>query len=894
VKTVTLTVNGVQHHAVPAPDLTLLDFLRDHLHLTGTKQSCDCKGQCGACTVILNGKAVLACLRKVADLDGATVLTVEGLGTPAHPHLIQEAFVLAGAVQCGYCIPGMVMATKALLEQHPNPSLAEIKQGLARNLCRCTGYVKIIDAVRLAGRFLRGETTPAEVRARIGSSMIGESHPRPSAMIKACGTAQFTADLQFENALQIAVVRSTERHARLRWVDISVAQRMPGVVAVLTADDIKGTNRIRTLAPDQPVLCEDRVRYLGDPIVAIAAHTLPQAKAAAAQVRIEYEPLPVAMTPEEALAPGAFRIHGHAPNLCLEFPLQKGDPDKAIAESAAVVEAEFRTQMNHQAPLEPEVAAAYMEGEGDDATLVVCGRSINIHVHKNQIAEALNWDKVVYREPFVGGQFGIKLSITSEAIAAAMALHVRRPVRYLPSLAESMVMSSKRHPITSKLKLAADAQGHLTAYSLDYTANKGAYLIAHGFMSRILHMLSSAYDIPNVRAHGKLVYTNTAWGGAARGAGPPQVNFALESAMDMLADKLGMDPLEFRRLNSLTPGRSQATGTVVSEWHFREVCDAIRPHYERARREAAAFKEGPVKRGVGIAAHGFGLGYPADVAKVSLEVNPDDTITIYAAIADPGEGNDAMLTQIAAHVLGLPLERFRLYTRSTDRTVEMGPAASSRMTFMGGGALVNAAEQLKQAMQEAGSSACAGLIQAGKPLRYDGVKLNPGSPALDPVTGQGEAYLSNVFNIQMIELEVNTENGEVRVLKATSAVDAGVILHRQNFEGQMEGGMDQGVGFALREEYVHGVTCDWKTFKFPNIRQSFAMETIAVETPRSNGPLGATGIGEMTMMATAPAVINAIQDACGVRIFHLPATPEKIKALLAARNAPSKAAMASA
>jgi aldehyde oxidoreductase len=253
-----------------------------------------------------------------------------------------------------------------------------------------------------------------------------------------------------------------------------------------------------------------------------------------------------------------------------------------------------------------------------------------------------------------------------------------------------------------------------------------------------------------------------------------------------------------------------------------------------------------------------------------------------------------MLAQIAAHMLGMPLEKVRLYTRATDRTEEMGPAASSRLTFMGGGALINAVEQLQKAIKEAGTSTYAGLRKAGKPTRYDGIKKNPGNHTLDPKTGQGDAYASNVFNIQMAELEVNTETGDVRVLKMTSAVDAGPVINPQNLEGQLEGGMDQGVGYALREEYIHGKTKDWKTFKFPTIRQAFDMEILVRETPRENGALGATGIGEMTMCSTAPAVINAIKDACGVRIFNLPATPEKVKAALTAVSKETKAAGATA
>ncbi len=884
-KKVNLVINGVLRQFVVDNDRVLLDLLREDLYLTGAKQSCDRKGQCGACTVIVNGEAARSCLRKVVSLDGAEIITVEGLGTPDNPHLIQEAFVISGAIQCGYCIPGMIMVAKALLDRNPDPNPEEIKEALERNLCRCTGYVKIIDAVKLAGRFLRGEITPEEVRPGPKAGMIGVSHPRPSSMLKACGIAEFTADIHFQDAAELAVVRSIEHHALIKSIDTSEAEQMPGVIGVMTAKDIKGTNRIKFIFDDQPVLCEDKVRCLGDPILVVAAGTKAQAQSAARAVKIEYDPLPVMMTPSEALADGAVQIHAEYPNLCYGQPQIKGDAQKALAESAAVVEAEFFTQMNHQAPLEPEACVAYLEGEGEEALLVVIGRSIMIHTHMAMLQEALGWENMRYEEAYCGGQFGIKAAITSEAIAGAASLHFKRAVRYIPSLHESMLLTSKRHPFAMKVKLGANKDGKLTAYVNDFVIDNGAYQILGIVVAiRSLQMLSGCYNIPNIQALAQLVYTNNAAGGAARGAGPPQVTFALESAVDMLADKMGIDPLEFRLKNVLVPGQSVSTGAIMEQWPFQALCEDIRPHYERARKEAASFRDGPIRRGVGLACHAFGIAQPGDAAMVAVERDPDEGITIYAAAADPGEGNDSMLTQIAAHLLDLPMEKVRLVTRSTDQTTETGPAAGSRVTYMIGGALVNAIEQMKAAMTEAGVTDYEGLRTAGKPIRFIG-KKNVAEGDLDPRTGQGPTFESQVQNIQMAEVEVNTETGEVRVIKMTTAVDPGPVIHPQNLEGQLEGGMDQGVGFALREEYVPGQTKDWVTFKFPTMKTAFDMEIITPrETPRKKGTLGSTGIGEMTMVSTAPAVINAIKDACGVRIYVLPATPDKIKAALAQGN----------
>ncbi len=886
-KSIKLQVNGVQRHFVVDENRVLLDLLREDLGLTGAKQSCDRKGQCGACTVLVNGKAVLSCLTKVASLDAAQVISIEGLGTPENPHLIQEAFALAGAVQCGFCTPGMILAAKALLNVNPDPDKEAVKHALRRNLCRCTGYKKIIEAVELAGRFLRGETTPDAVRLGMGDKVLGVSHTRPSAMAKACGTAHFTADIRIQGALELAVLRSTVPHARIDSIDTSEAEKMPGVAGVLKASDIKGTKILNYLRADRPVLCIDKVRYIGDPILAVAAETRAQAEAALEKVKVVLTPLPVVDSPEASLAEGAIQVHENFPNLCYDQPQSKGDAEAALKNSAAVIEAKFKTQINHQAPLEPEAVVAYWENEeaGEDAKLVIIGRSINIHYHLGMLQEALGWDNMSYREAYSGGQFGIRIDVISDAIAGAAAIHFKRAVRYIPTLAESMLMTSKRHSFKMDVKLGADAQGNLTAYCNDILVDKGAYYsIGHVVVYRALQMLSGSYNIPNIGVTARLAYTNNPWGSAARGAGPPQANFALECAMEMLADRLGMDSLEFRLRNSLKPGQSKSTGRTVTEWPLPELLESIRPHYERAIEEAKPYRDGKIRRGVGLATGSFGIGGPGDVSVAAVELDPDGGISVFAAAADPGEGNDSMLTQLTAEFMGLPFSKVRINTRDTDYTAASGPAAGSRITYMIGSALLDALRQLRAAMQETGARTAEALSAAGKPTRYLGRKKNEDAGPLDPKTGQGPSFESQVHAVQMAELEVDTEKGAVRVLKMTTAVDAGTVINPQNLTGQLEGGLDMGVGYALREQYIAGQTRDWLTFKFPTIRNSFEMETIIRETPRPKGPMGATGVGEMCMVPTAPAVINGIKNAVGVWICDLPATPAKVLNALAAKK----------
>lgn len=876
---INLSINGRSKQVVADSDLVLLDLLRQHFHLTGAKQSCDRKGQCGACMVIVNKKAVLSCLTKVKKLKGADIISIEGLGTPGNPHLIQEAFVLSGAIQCGYCTPGMIMATKALLDKNLDPSVEEIKHALRRNLCRCTGYVKIIEAVQLAARFLRKELLPDDIRPKPTDPKMGVSHPRPTAMIKACGTASFTGDIFMPGAAEIAVVRSPHKHAIIKNIDLKATENMPGVIGTLTAKDIKGTNRLKYIVGDRPLLCEDRVRTLGDAVAVVVAKTRNQALAAVESINVEYEPLVEITSTSAALEPEAPRIHEERPNLCFTQPLKKGDADKAFLNAAVIVENHFKTQINHQAPMEPENSAAYMEGEGEDAVLVVIGRSINIHLHMAMLQTALDYENIRYEEAFSGGQFGIKLEIFTEGIAAAAALKFNRPVRYIPSLSESMLITSKRHPFDIHIKLGADAKGKIQALAMDMTVDNGAYhSIGNVIINRALHMLSSSYYIPHIDVSTKLVYTNNPWGSAARGAGPPQAHYALECAVDMLAEKLDMDKLEIRKLNSLEPGLTKATGHVVNQWPFPQLCDAIKPNYDRAMAEAEKHdNSGIIKRGVGLGAAAFGIGMPGDKSICAVELEPDDGVSVFAAAADPGEGNDSMLTQLAAQVLDLPLDKVRAVTRTTDKTAAAGPASGSRVTYMIGGATVDALKKLKQAMDDVGSKTYEAFKAADKPCRYIGNKSIIETAALDPETGQGPSAESDVHSIQLAEVEVNTQTGEVKIIKMTSAVDAGPVINPNNLQGQLEGGMDMGVGYALREEYIAGKTHDWKTFKFPTMKTSFDMEVIVCETPRDRGTLGATGVGEMSMVSTAPAVVNAIKNACGVLITDLPAIPAKIK-----------------
>jgi aldehyde oxidoreductase len=664
---------------------------------------------------------------------------------------------------------------------------------------------------------------------------------------------------------------------------------MPGVVGIMTASDIMGTNSVAVVVPDEPILCAEFATVLGAPIAAVLARTREEARAAAAAVNVDYEVLPRVTTAEEALAEGApkvfpdpeFFVDPDFLNIVYTAVQVKGDAEKALSSSAHVIEEKFSTQLIHQACLEPEASVAYMDGEGDDAQLVIIGRSIHVHMHASIISVAVGWDNVRYIEAFSGGQFGIKTDVTSEGIAAAAARHFRKPVRYTPSLEESMVMTTKRHPYRMNVRLGADAKGKITGYDINFLVDKGAHAsVGFVIMDRSMDMLSGAYNLPNVNAEGKLVYTNDAWGGSARGAGPPQVNFALESAMDMLAAKMKIDPLEFRMMNILRPGETTSTGQVVDEWAFRGCLERMKPIYEKACKEAKKHSTDTVRRGVGLGGASFGIGTAGDISYVAVELDPDDGLTVYGSIADPGEGNDAMLTQIAAHCMGIPLDKVRLSLRDSELVPDSGVSASSRQTYMSGGALVDAINVLKAAMKEAGAKTHADLVKAGKPTRYMGRNQASEVTGVDRATGQGKAWGSFVHGAQMAEVEVDTKTGEVKMVKMTTVVDPGTVINPMSVIGQIEGGADMGAGYALREHFVLGKTKDWVTYKFPTFATSFPQETVLLETPRAKGPLGATGVGEFTLVATHPAIANAVYNAIGVRIYDLPITPEKVLSAL--------------
>ena len=888
-----IRVNGRSCEATQAErELTLLAWLRDTLGLTGAKNGCDGTGACGACTVIVNGQAVKSCQIRVADLDGAQIETIEGLGEAGGLHPLQEAFIAMGAVQCGFCTPGMVMAAKALLDRTANPTREEIRKALRGNLCRCTGYVKIVEAVERAAAALRGESYPAEAGVR-----------PYGAEEKATGRLRFIADLPPQGLLVGKVVWSEHAHAAIRGVETGDARRMPGVVAVLTARDVPGEPFHGLIYPDQPVLCADRVRYLGDPLALVIAESEQAALQGAAAVRVDYAPLPAVDDPREALADSAPLLF-EGGNLCCEFHLERGSAEEALRQAAVCVSGEFSTPAIEHAYLEPEAGIASWEED----RVVVRSASQYPHAMRRQIARVLGQpeDRVRVIAHPTGGAFGGKTDISVQALLALAAWHTRRSVRIVWTREESLRASVKRHPMRLAYRIGFDAEGQIVAIDADILANCGAYhTLSHPLLEQTTAFSTGPYRVPNATIRVRGAFTNTPPSSAMRGFGIPQPAFAVESLMDEAAARLSMSPLEIRRRNALRPGDTSVTGQIMGpDTHLVEALDLLAAVYTR---ESRSLRPG---RGMGVACGyknvGLGLG-EHDFAEVILEVTGSGDVTVRTGAVDLGQGVSTVLAEMAARELGLPYERITVESGDTDLAPDARETNASRQSVMSGNALLCAVSELKRkagqiaqklvptlkpplrvergtVVDAAGSVVSLGDLAVASEeglLRAAGVYTAPATSPLDAQTmDPGRTYyFAYTFFANLAVVQVG-ESGRVGVERIVSSYDVGKILNRRALEGQLEGAAVMGMGYALSEEYVpSGPSMTTTLAQCGLVRLPDVPEVVSlfVEAGDSMGPYGAKGVGEVAMIATAPAILNAVRNAVGCRVFALPARASRVR-----------------
>ena len=722
------------------------------------------------------------------------------------------------------------------------------------------------------------------------------------------GACRFSSDYRLENPLTLRAVRSPHSHARILGVDTTEASRLPGVVRIFTARDIPGKNLTGIINKDRPLLVADKVRFMGDPVALVAAETEEAAEKGAAAVKVAYEVLPAVYDPAAALADGAPAIHEKG-NLLFRRRVVRGDAADVFSSCAAVVEETYRTSFLEHCYLEPDAGAGWVDADG---TLVIIASTQNPHYDHAEVVALLGLDagRVRIIQAPTGGGFGSKLDLNMQGFIGLALHHLQKPVRCVYSREETFAATSKRHALVMEMKTGARKDGKLEAMKCRILCDTGAYgSYGIAVASRAAVHAAGPYEIEHVDTEALCVYTNNPVAGAMRGFGTPQIAFAHESQMDLLAEKLGMDPLEIRRHNALRVGSVTATGqTLAASVGIGECLDAVEQSYRKARSSLRNKDVSPfTRRGVGIGAMWYGIGNTGaqNPSTAQIEMDLDGGVTLYTGCADIGQGSTTVLGQIAAGTLGLAPGDIRMMVGDTKMTTNAGATSASRQTYISGNAVKDAAAKLadvllteavdvmkvpKNSLVVNGGfvmhkddpgrripfSKLAGRAQRkGIPLRWQGY-FDPVTTPLDPVTGRGEPYATYAYACHVAEVTVDITTGEVTVDRVVAAHDVGRAIHPQGVVGQICGGVAMGMGFALMEEFTPGVTASMKDYHIPTANDMPEVVPIIVESAEPTGPFGAKGVGEPALIPTAPAILNAISDALGKRITHLPANLERV------------------
>ena len=903
--------------AVSSPPASRLsDVLRDELGLTGTKIGCSA-GDCGACTVLLGGEQVCSCLVAVGQVRGRRVTTVEGLAQAGSLTRLQRAFVAHGAAQCGICTPGMLMAAAEVLARNPAPTEQHVLDGLAGVLCRCTGYRKVVEAVlSSAGADVDGPQPAA-------GAAVGSRAAKPDGPPKVTGAEIYGADRAPEGALWLRVIRSPHARARFRLGDLQpLKDAHPGLAAAFTARDVPVNSfGIFPQVKDQPVLADGEARFCGEAVAALVGTYDDVMAVEEHEVPIEWSPETPLADIDAALAAQGRPLHAFAPdNVLIRGRVVKGDVDAALAAAEHVAEGEYTTSYLEHAYIEPEAGYAERVGgsSGDRLRIFACTQTP--YMDREEVARVLGLraEQVHIVPSAVGGGFGGKLDIALQPLLALAAWKLGRPVRCVYTRPESMLSTTKRHPGRMRARFACDASGRLTAADFLGDFNTGAYASwGNTVANRVPIHASGPYLVPNVRALTRAVYTNGPIAGAFRGFGVPQSTIVHEALLDELAEKVGMDRLELRLLNAIRAGQATATGQVLrASAGLAECLRRLEPAWQATLSAVAGFnacqhalsgsRRGR-RRGAGVACMWYGIGNTviANPSTMRVGLRRDGCVFLYNGAVDIGQGSNTILPQICADAVGLPLALFDQVMGDTDLTADAGKSSASRQTFVSGNAARAAGEALRgKLLARLGASAQAQLrivgthlvaLDRGTQKRLDLTALEAdengdvavGEGYFDPPTtpldrdGQGVPYATYGFAAQMAEVEVDLELGTVRVLKVHAAHDVGRAINPTQVEGQVHGGIAQGLGMALMEEYVAGKTDNLHDYLIPTIGDIPPIVVHIVEDPEPLGPFGAKGVGEPALIATAPAILNAIHHATGVRITHVPATPDRVRKAIA-------------
>jgi xanthine dehydrogenase molybdenum-binding subunit len=919
-----IVVNGKERSVDIAPGEMLSQVLRERLGLTGTKIGCD-ELECGTCTVLVDGEAVLSCGYPALKTQGKEIRTIEGLGQNGNLHPLQDAFVKYGAVQCGFCIPGQIMSAVAILEKDSNPSEAAIRFALKDTLCRCAGYPTILAAIQAAAQSLRtgSQITEPNIPISQGETVVGRIFQRPDAIDKVTGKALFTDDYVFPDMLYARTLRAGVPHAILLKLDAHKAKQLEGVVAVLTAEDIPGENAHGVVIPDWPVMIAmgEKARYVGDAVAIIAAETAQIAEEALCLIKVEFEPLPIVQDPVKARDEGSPLVH-EGGNLLKHIKVRKGDIDEGFSEADLVVEQTYHTPTTEHAFMEPECSIARLT-EGGRIEVYV-GSQIP-YADRDQIARSLGraLHEIRVVGTVIGGGFGGKEDIAGQIHTALLAQVTGRPVKMLYDRHESLLVHPKRHATQIRVRLGVKENGEFTAAETELYGDTGAYAsLGEKVMTRATTHSTGPYIVPHVKADCYAMYTNNPPSGAFRGFGVTQSAFAIESLVDELATRLRMDPIEFRRKNALRVGSVTNTGQLLEESvGLVECLDKVEIEIKRLWGEGNPFMgrvvdgNSNLRRAWGIAAAfkntGLGGGAP-DKAVAEVELFENGTAELRISSAEIGQGLVTVLQMIGAEELSISIEQVKVLLSDTDLTPDGGPTTASRQTYMAGNAVRHASNVILQAMVstlaerydvppedvrfvEGLARIQDDLIPVGEVVammkaegRDPKAKYEYWAPETQPLGSGGDMHFAYSFAVQAAEVEVNLSTGQVNVARIVAATDVGKAINPLGLQGQIEGGVMMGLGNALTEEFIlegGQVFSDrLARYRMPSIVHSPEILSIIVEHPTRHGPFGAKGVGEISSIPTTPAITNAIFNACGVRVRKLPVDQDWLALQLAGRD----------